>query len=108
MNDLSWLAALILALAAWRVWHLLAEDLILEPVRRYVTRLPDDWEEGDKIPSSYRENVAEFINCPFCLGFWVALGWVGAYALWPDATLWVAAPFALNAAAIGAGRILSE
>ena len=108
MNHLAWLDALILALAAWRVWHLLAEDLILEPARRYVTRLPEDWEEGDKIPSTYRHNLAEFINCPFCLGFWVALAWVIGYALFPDGSLWVAAPFALNAAAIGAGRLLTD
>ena len=107
MTDLSWLAALTLALASWRVWHLLAEDTILEPVRRYVTRLPQDWQDGEPLPDTYREGVADFVNCPFCLGFWVALGWVVLYAAWPDASLWIAAPFAFNAAAIGAGRILS-
>lgn len=102
-----WLDALLLALAAWRVWHLLAEDLILEPARRYITRLPQDWKEGDRLPDRYRDGLADFINCPFCLGFWVALGWVGLYAVSAYWALWIALPFALNALAIGVGRLLS-
>lgn len=82
--------AVLLALAAWRVWHLLAEDTILDPFRRYVTRAED------------------FIACPYCLGFWVSLAWVGAFVFWPHATVWVALPFALNAVVVGVNHWLTS
>ena len=78
--------ALLLGLAAWRVWHLLADDLILDRPRRYVT---DRWDKTE-----------DFIECPFCLGFWVALAWLGAFALWEEGTLWATVPFALNAVVV--------
>lgn len=66
-------------LVAYRVWRLLSEDDILERPRKWVVRLPLNWEEGDPIPKEYRAELAAFINCPWCLGFWVS-GIV--YAVW--------------------------
>jgi hypothetical protein len=106
VND--WLELLLVALAAWRTWHLLAEDTILDRPRRYVTRLGDWQQEGDPVPPDHRFGLREFIECPYCLGFWVALAWTGFYALWPDATTWAAVPFALNAAVIGMNHWLSD
>ena len=39
MSVPGWYELLLLSLAAWRVFHLLAEDDILDRPRRYVTRL---------------------------------------------------------------------
>ncbi len=64
----------LLALAAYRIWRLLAEDEILEWPRRYLVRLPQTWDEGDSIPRAYRNKLADFLTCPWCLGFWVSLG----------------------------------
>ena len=92
---------IVLALAAWRVWHLFAEDTILDRPRRYITRLGKDWQEdGDKVPDNYRLGVGEFIECPFCLGFWVALAWVVFYAIWPEGAVWTALPFALSSVVV--------
>lgn len=69
--------AVLLGLAAWRVWHLLAKDDITEPLR-------------DRLP----ERFDEFIGCPFCLGFWIALGWICMFAITPQ-TIWPALAFAV-------------
>lgn len=102
-----WLDLLLLAVASWRVWYLLAHDDILEVPRRYITRLPRDWQEGDRIPARYRERLADFIQCPYCTGFWVALAWTGFYAAWQEGALWAALPFALNTAVVAAHSLLS-
>lgn len=84
MIPTPWELALIV-LAAWRVWRLLAEDTILDGVRRAVLR---------RWPS---ETVAEFMDCPYCLGFWVALAWVIALWVEPYWTVVAAVPWAVSA-----------
>jgi len=89
----DWWEGVLLALAAWRVWHLIALDDITDRPRRYVT-------EG-------REKLLEFIECPYCMGFWVALGWTVAFAVEDTWTLWAALPFALNAVVIAVSHWLT-
>ena len=90
----DWWEALLLALAAWRVWHLIALDDLTDRLRRYVT--------------AGRERLLDFIECPYCLGFWVALGWVAAFAIDDTATLWAALPFAVNTVVIGVSYWLTS
>jgi hypothetical protein len=74
----------LLALAAWRLWLLIAEDTITEPARRrFVT--------GHR----WREDL---IECPYCLGAWISFAWVAAFWLWPHGTLVAAVPLAVSAA----------
>lgn len=90
--------ALLLAAASFRIWRLLSEDTILDTPRRWVVNLPKNWEEGMQIPPNYRDKLAELINCPWCLGFWVSLVMWG---LWQIDEHWVevfATPFAISAA----------
>lgn len=54
----------VLVFAAWRTWALLARDKIL------------DWWR-DEMP----EKVVEFLECPYCAGFWCAGAWV---TLWDE------------------------
>lgn len=67
-----------LALASYRLWRILGKDSITEPIRAHLDR-------------SARENtrwavwMADLIECPWCLGFWIA-GAVVAN-LWPWDTL---------------------
>ena len=70
---------ILLALIAYRVWRLLAEDEILEWPRNWIVRLPQTWEPGDTLPKAYREKLALFITCPWCAGAWVSLV---IYGLW--------------------------
>ena len=94
MSVPDWWEALLLALAAWRVFSLIAEDTILDGPRRYVTgKLDPKWEL--------------FIECPRCCGFWVGLIWWAAWQAEPKWTLIVAVPWALNAGVIAAAKVLS-
>ena len=109
MNVPNWWSATLLALAAWRLFHLLAHDDILDTPRRYVLRLNKTWkQEGDATGEKYREKWALFLVCPYCAGFWIALAWWAAWQVWPHATLVAASVFAINAGVIGAQRVLSS
>ncbi len=109
MSVPDWWATLLLALAAWRTFHLLAHDTILDGPRRRLLRLNREWkQEGDATGDDYREKWALFLVCPFCAGFWIALAWWGAWQIWPHGSLVAATPFVINAGVIGAQRILSS
>ena len=94
----SWYGLLLLGLAAWRTYRLIAEDTILEIPRRRLLRLAPTWEkEGDEPGDTYRFGLGSFITCPWCSGFWLSLV---IYLLWlwfPHATLVVCTPLALSA-----------
>lgn len=91
-------AFLLLALAAFRVYRLIAEDTILDWPRRRLLRLGNEWmQEGDHVPDEFREKWSLFITCPWCLGFWLS---VAAWLAWlwqPRWTLILATPFAISA-----------
>lgn len=94
LNVPDWWEAILLALAAWRCFQLLAEDDILERPRAWaVKRLSDKWQD--------------FITCPYCAGFWIAVAWWVAWLIWPYETTVVAVPWALSAGVIGASKVLS-
>ncbi len=105
----GWWDATLLALAAWRLFHLIAFDDILDKPRRYITRLNSGWrQEGDATGENYREGLANFLTCPFCMGWWIAIGWWLCWLEWPHGTLVATVPFALSAGVIGAQRLLSS
>lgn len=81
MSVPNWYETALLALAAFRTWKLLAEDTILDGLRRHVTS----------------ERASMFIACCWCSGFWVALGWWGAWEIWPHGTTIAAVPLVLSA-----------
>jgi hypothetical protein len=104
----DWWEAALLALAAWRVFQLLAFDDILDQPRRYVTRMGKDWqEEGDPVPKEARLKLTEYLQCPFCFGALVGTLWWAAWLIWPHATLVFAVPWALSAGVIAGHRLLS-
>lgn len=78
----------LLCLAAFRLWRLLSDDDILDRPRRWLMRLPRDWEEGKPIPVGYRNEWALFLTCPWCAGAWVSLityiGWMFTIGNTPD------------------------
>lgn len=78
----------LLCLAAYRLWRLLAEDDILDRPRRWLMRLPQDWDDGDAIPREYRNEWALFLTCPWCAGAWVSLltyiGWMSTLGEYPS------------------------
>lgn len=58
------ITTLLIALAAWRVWRLIAVDTITEPLRYRL---------------AYDGHLANFISCPWCLGFWITVAATGLY-----------------------------
>ncbi len=80
---MTWWPFLLIALAAYRTWRVLAEDTILDRPRARLVR---------------SEGVSEFLSCCWCTGFWVAVSWWAAWLAWPHAATWAAVPFALSAA----------
>lgn len=109
MSVPDWWEAALLALAAWRIFQLLAFDTLLDQPRRYITRLGDKWEkEGDPIPGNYRIKLAAFVTCPYCAGFWITLLWWGAWQVWPHGALVAAGLLALHAGMIAGHKLLSS
>ena len=74
----------LLALASYRAWRLIAEDDITDRPRKWITRLAKD----GSFTKDYREGLALFINCPWCAGAWVSLlayiAYLGTLGEWPD------------------------
>jgi Protein of unknown function (DUF1360) len=104
-NIPGWWETLLLALAAWRSYRLLAEDTILNRPRRWLLRLDPEWEEGSDPNPDYRFAWGSWLTCPYCAGAWVALGWWAAWLVWPHATVLISVPLALNAALIAAAKL---
>lgn len=93
MNGLSALAfAVVIALASYRTWALIALDEITAPLRRPLARR-DNW-------------LYRFVRCPWCLGFWIT---VGATAL-TDALVadGIPAPVLVGAAAAAGTALLGQ
>lgn len=79
-------------MAAWRTWHLIAKDDLTEPLRdRYLKN----------------EKALDFVECPYCLGAWVAGAWVVAFAVWPAGVIWASLVFAVATAPVVLNHMLS-
>jgi len=101
----SWYGAALLALAAFRITRLVGWD-DFPPIRNLRWRLLKTTvdrtltQQEAAANGRYRhgrETLGKFIECPYCLGFWVGLAMFLLWQLWPVGTLVVAFPFALNA-----------
>lgn len=73
----DWWEVALLALAAYRTWKLVGDDVI--------TERPRDWL---KTKSEY---AYDFLTCPWCLGFWIGLAWWAAWEAWDDTLIPAAA-----------------
>lgn len=92
----DWYALMLLALAAFRIYRLIAEDVVLDRPRAWILRL-GGWKEGQPTPRGYRAKLGEFLTCPWCAGFYVScVVWL-CFSWQPHITLIVSTPFALNA-----------
>jgi len=107
MSIPNWYETLLLALAAYRVWRILAEDTILDSPRSRLVGL-SGWKAGQPTPLTYRAWLAEFVTCSSCFGFWISVVWWSAYQAWPHGTVVVAVPFAISTAVIAVASVLSD
>lgn len=81
----DWWQFLLLATANYRLWRLLAVDEIGDRPRNWLL---------DRAPW-----MQKWLECPWCAGAWLAVGWWGAWQAWPHGSLVAAAPFAISLAA---------
>lgn len=100
----DWWEFTLLALAAWRVFHLLGYDDILDRPRNWIVGI----KTGATSRSGGNEKLMDFLECPFCLGFWIALIWWAAWLIFPTETVWFAVPWAISAGVVAAHRFLSS
>jgi hypothetical protein len=107
MSIPGWYQLLLLAAASWRTFQLVADDDILDRPRRWALGLGSWKREGDPVPAGYRRKLGDFVTCPYCAGFWIAVAWWGAWQLEPKWVTISAVPFALSALLIGQAKILS-
>jgi hypothetical protein len=68
----------LLALASYRTWRLIASDDATYRLRAWLVR----WDENVGVPR--RPLVAEWLYCPWCSGFWYTIAWFGVWMLWSD------------------------
>lgn len=84
VNLPTWWEFGLAALAVYRLFHLIAEDTILDKPRYWVLRLGWNWMEGQDIPKEYREEWGIFLQCKWCLGFWLSGLATGVYCMFVD------------------------
>lgn len=88
--------AVVLVLAGHRLTRLIGWDHITKRWRQRLLGY-DDNGQRNAWPVD-RKPLAEFIHCPWCIGFWIALmGWL-ALQLDADVLLWGAWPLAISSA----------
>jgi hypothetical protein len=88
----NWYGLVLLGLAAFRTWKLIAEDTILDRPRNASLMLA--YKIAGPKGKDYWQTL---IECPWCAGFWISLAWWGAFELWPNGSLVAAVPLALSA-----------
>lgn len=77
----------VLALAAYRLTRLVTTDTLLEPLReRWWRRFPPSTQPG------------YLVTCDWCTSMWISAPLVLMYSIYPTATVYVCAVFALSAA----------
>lgn len=70
----GWFELLLLALAAFRLTHLVVFDKITEPMRK---------------PFEGRPFLGTLVTCYWCAGIWISGGLVAGQFLWPALFRWV-------------------
>lgn len=84
MSVPQWWSATLLALATFRCVRLVGWDDLTASWRLWVRR-------------RLGKGAETFVSCPWCVGWWITLGWWAAWQIWPHGTLVAAVPFALAA-----------
>ena len=103
----DWWQFALLSAAAFRVFRLLSEDTILDRPRAWLLGYTG-WQEGQKLPDSYRTKWGEFVTCRWCLGFHCSIAFWVAWLIWPHATTVVAVPLAVSTALAFVSGVLED
>lgn len=96
-RSIPWSDVALVSLATHKLARLIAKDSVTSPLRAPFTRFQGAAGEAELNEEVRGQGalkaVGELITCPFCLGQWVATGFVFGLALAPRATRMVATIF---------------
>ncbi|HEX3540760.1 MAG TPA: DUF1360 domain-containing protein [Acidimicrobiales bacterium] len=96
-DSLSWSDVALISVATHKLSRLLAKDPVTSPFRAPFTRFQGPAGEGELNEevraSGAAHAVGELVTCPFCLGQWVATGFIFGLVLAPRATRLAATVF---------------
>ncbi|MCD4524135.1 DUF1360 domain-containing protein [Nocardioides sp. cx-173] len=88
-------------LATHKLTRLLSRSSVASPLRAPFTRFEEAAGSGEHVEAprghGVRHTVGELLTCPFCLGVWVATGYVAGLTLAPRATRAAAAVLSVTA-----------
>ena len=88
----------VITLATHKLARILAKESVMSPLRAPFTTYQGAAGEAELHEevrgSGIRHSIGELITCPFCLGQWVATGFMAGLVFAPRATRLVAATFA--------------
>lgn len=91
---------LLLGVATHKATRLLSKDLVTSPLRAPFVRFeeltgPNEVKESAR-GTGLRQAVGELLICPYCLGAWVAAGFVAGHVVAPRSTRLVASTLAVH------------
>lgn len=95
MTAYDLLGLVVIALGVWRFWRIISTDTVLDWPR---DRLLGTKTLAGGVTHYGHKRLAEFLGCPWCLGWWFCLAAFAAWHWWSkDNTVLIATPFALSA-----------
>jgi hypothetical protein len=101
-RSIPWSDVALVSLATHKLARLITKDSVTSPLRAPFTRFEGPAGEGELKEEvrgqGARKAFGELITCPFCIGQWVATGFVFGLALAPRATRMAATIFTALAA----------
>lgn len=87
----------LITIATHKSSRLIARDRVAATIRAPFTAFQADAgpSEVDEAARGHglRRAIGELLICPYCLGMWVATGFIAGLAVSPRTTRWIAAPF---------------
>jgi hypothetical protein len=91
----------LLGIATYKATRLASKDLVTTPLRAPFTRFeelagPNEVTESAR-EGNLRQAIGELLICPYCLGTWVAAGFVSARVVAPRATRFAATILTVHA-----------
>lgn len=97
LPDTSWSDIALVATATHKLSRLVAKDPVTSPLRAPFTRFAGQSGEAELAEevrgTGARKAIGELITCPFCMGQWVATGFVFGLVLAPKPTRLTASVF---------------
>lgn len=98
---LDWRDLALLGVATHALTRLVAKDRVTSFLRAPFVRFQEDATAGEVEEvargTGMRKALGQLVGCPFCLGPWVAAGFMAAHTVAPRQTRWLGSVLALSA-----------